>query len=1026
MDRTLSRRFLLWAVLTAIAQAERPTIHTLTTEQGLVSNGGVLSIRQDSQGFLWFGTHEGLSRFDGTSFRNYGVAQGLSAPPQIYKVLITSTDDLWVTRDTARYDARAPEERRFRSISFGKTGALPANLLEDHAGTIWAIANGLYRNRDPVHSDTFERVCLGGAAASCADSDSFGDTLLEGDDQSLWIARQSNGLMRRLPSGAVQRFGAREGLPYPVLSLLRDRNRRIWAGTTHGLVRLVATPFPGRSVVDRAFRARLMFPPCAVNDLVQSRDGHLWAATRCGLVEVDGSRVRTYTVADGLSQDVIDSVFEDRDGELWLGTESAGVMRVERKGTSAFGSEAGLEQEVIDGTLLDHRGRIVVIRNRAGHLVLRTGDRSGFRPLFPPMPLQPTDLGFQHWQVALEDHEGKWWIPGTNQIKVLQPTRSASSFARATQVFDKRSGLPAGRIDCMLEDHLGNIWFGLYSPPHSTLVEWLRSTGHFRSWEGTAGVPADRVPVALSETRSGSIWIAYARGDLGRYRDGRHLLLPAGPGFGTTIMAVHEDDAGRLWTGRRNSEFYQVQDPDGDNPTLRRIANVAAPFLRCILNDAQNRLYLASEAGLIQYDPSTGAVRHFHEHDGLPSDVLQNGVRDRSGTLWFGTGRGLVRFEPPQAGLDAPPRVWLDRITVGGEVNHRLSDRGESNLDNVRLTDSFGTLRIDFNSISFTSDIRFQYRLDPGDPAWSAPDAERSVTYARLRAGTYRFSVRALDAAGRRSQPATLSFAVLPPFWRRPWFVALVALTVALLFSLLYRSRVLRLLQIERLRLRIASDLHDDLGATLTQIAVLSENLRSDDSFHKEPAEDLRRIAETAREMTSSLGDVVWSISPERDQLSDLLSRMRRLGNDLCDANDIDFELHATSDATVLALAGHIRHQLFLIFKEALHNAVRHSGCRRYSVSCAAEERGLSFTFHDDGVGLDPDQQSNGFGVPSMHRRATSIGGECHIRASRTDGTTIEIVVPDLRHRTQRPAKNSNFVARGSAEMQRGSGSAPD
>lgn len=228
MDRALSGCLLLWGVLVTVTLAERPTIQTLTTEQGLVSNAGVLSIQQDSQGFLWFGTHEGLSRYDGTSFRNYGVAQGLSAPPQIYKFLITSTNDLWVDRDTARYNDRAPEAHRFRSITFGKKGTLPDVLIEDHAGTIWAIANGLYRNRDPVHSDAFEPVCLG-ESGTCADPEKLGETLLEGSDHSIWIARKSNGLMRRLPSGAVQEFGAGEGLPNPVLSLLRDRAGRIWS-----------------------------------------------------------------------------------------------------------------------------------------------------------------------------------------------------------------------------------------------------------------------------------------------------------------------------------------------------------------------------------------------------------------------------------------------------------------------------------------------------------------------------------------------------------------------------------------------------------------------------------------------------------------------------------------------------------------------------------------------------------------------------------------------------------------------------
>src|SRR5581483_4285365 len=395
----------------------------------------------------------------------------------------------------------------------------------------------------------FERVCLQGEVP-CRDAGEFGEALEFGNDGSLWVAHAKGGLLHRFASGKIERFADREGLPFPVLTIMCDREGRIWTGTSNGVFRILSNAHSERPSVEPMWGVKNGFPGCAIYALRQTRDGHVWAGGRCGLIEIDGPRSKRYTVADGLSQTVIESIFEGRGGELWLGTESAGIMRMERDGISAFGSEAGLEQDVIDGLFLTRDGRVAVVSNRDGRLVIQVGTEAGFRPAVPPLPLQPTDLDVEHWQVAMQDHNGAWWVPGTNQIRVFAPPSSDTELSRRlSRIYDSHAGLPSGRIDCMIEDHKGNIWLGLYRPEHSTLIEWVRSEDRFHFWEGAPGVPPNNVPVALAETRSGSIWIAYRRGELGRFRGGRHLLIPASKGAGQAIFALHEDDFGRLWAG---------------------------------------------------------------------------------------------------------------------------------------------------------------------------------------------------------------------------------------------------------------------------------------------------------------------------------------------------------------------------------------------------------------------------------------------------------------------------------------------
>ena len=982
---------ILCALVSAPAIGERPTILAFTTEQGLVSNSGIASIQQDGRGYLWIGTHEGLSRFDGSTFRNYGSAQGMSSPPQIFKLLVSRDDDIWASVGGGRYRPRGDSTHLFESVSLD--GAPAMSYLEDRQGAIWAIGNGLYRNAAPQEGNDFVRVCLE-MQTPCTKHEAVGDSMVEDRDGSLWIAAAPVGVIHRLATGAVERFGPKQGADARVLDFLRDRNGRIWAGTSRGLIRFVRNPSPARRLADWQSTPHAGFPPCAVNAVAQTRDGHLWAGTRCGLAEVAGETVRTYTVADGLTQDVIESVFEDRDGKLWLGTESAGLMRMERDGISAFGSESGLEQDVIDGTMLDRDGHIAVVANRNGQLLLRSGDQAGFHAVVAPQTAQPTDLGFQHWQVVMQDHDGLWWVPGSDSIRVFAPDDPRRGrTGRLLRMFTPRSGLPRGRIDCMLEDQHGDIWFGLYRPPHSTLVQWVRLKNSFVSWETAPGVPPDSVPLTLLQTRSGALWISYgSEGHVGRIRDGKHVLLRGPPGRGMGIFAIHEDDTGRLWTGRRNSTFYEIKEPDSDRPYLQPVAQVAAPFLRCILHDGLGRLYLGSEAGLLQYDPATGAVRHFHERDGLPSDVVQNGVRDRGGALWFGTGRGLIRFVPPQAQVKLPVRTSIAGLSLGGLELPGISDRGETELAGVRFAETAGSLRVDFSAISVDAGVRFQYRMLPGDRDWSPLSAERSVTYSRLKADTYQFAVRAVRDDGTVSEPATASFTVLLPLWKRPWFLALVALALATVGAFLYRTRVLHLLAMERLRMRIASDLHDDLGAHLTQLAVLSDRLTREDPPSGVQS-GLTRIADSARSMTASLADVVWSIEPERDQIDDLFARIRRLGNDLCDAHGIEFSFRHPEEVS-LTLHGDIRRNVLLIFKEALRNAIRHSECRRFTVEYRRNRGRIDLVLADDGVGFLEGGRNGGQGLLSMRRRAHAIGGDLRVESSLGAGTRIVVTFP--------------------------------
>jgi signal transduction histidine kinase len=309
------------------------------------------------------------------------------------------------------------------------------------------------------------------------------------------------------------------------------------------------------------------------------------------------------------------------------------------------------------------------------------------------------------------------------------------------------------------------------------------------------------------------------------------------------------------------------------------------------------------------------------------------------------------------------------------------------------LTAPPNKLAFDFVSVGFQAGerARYQFRLVGADRDWSPVGDRRSVQYANLSAGNYSFEVRAVNGDGVFSpQPAVAQIRVLAPVWRRGWFIAV---WLALLGGLVYwahRQRVGRLLAMERMRTRIATDLHDDLGSSLSQIAVLSQ--LAHDSVRRGAAaseRSLSRITELSGELVDALGDVVWAINPASDSLAELASRMRRFASDLFADKHVKVRMSLPPRETRVQLDPQVRRHIYLVFKEALHNVQRHAGATRVDVVLCRAGRGWMLRITDDGRGFDLAVASTGHGLASLASRAKRLGGTLTIRSSPTEGTDL-------------------------------------
>jgi signal transduction histidine kinase len=512
---------------------------------------------------------------------------------------------------------------------------------------------------------------------------------------------------------------------------------------------------------------------------------------------------------------------------------------------------------------------------------------------------------------------------------------------------------------------------------------------------------------AFAEDQHGNVWIGFWRGGLYRY-DGHGFQrfqqsdgVPRG-----TISSLLVDRAGRLWIASNSSGLGVVGDPRELRwrvEVYNQARGLSSNAIRCTVEDNQGRIYVATRRGVDRVDPKTGHIRHFTSADGLAHGVIVSAIRDKNGALWFATTQGLSKLTVAADRAATKPRVLITDLRIGGAA-YPVSQLGEGHISQLELTPSQNQLQVEFVGLDNEPGamVRYSYKLEAADAAWSPPRSQRVVNYAALTGGKYRFLVKAVTSEGVESAaPAEVDFTVLPPIWKRWWFQALaLAIAIAIVFAA-HRYRVAQMVNLERMRTAIATDLHDDIGASLSQIAILSEVARVGGNGKGRPGEPLERVATLARELVDSMGDIVWSIRSEPHGMESLIRRMREFALDLLDSQGIEFELRTPQTGEDVQLSLQARRQLFLMFKECIHNAARHSRCTRVLAELKVVDREVLLTVEDNGVGLSPGEKSpsrnGGTGIPSMRRRAESLGGGMDMTSKPGEGCSVAIHVPTRR-----------------------------
>jgi ligand-binding sensor domain-containing protein len=552
--------------------AQQLPVRSYTTADGLPRDL-VTRIVRDSHGFLWFCTGEGLSRFNGYEFTNYGVEHGLPHP-FINDLIETRRGVYWVATNgggVARFNP-SPVRNEQHQISSLFTaypvGDEPTTnrvnvLYEDRGGVVWAGTDGgLFRLDETSGDPTFRRISLNLAEL---DSVVVVRALVEDLEGSLWVGTQGLGLVRSLPDGRTVRY---VNEPWPlgdiVESLLFDPDGRLWLAHRGGAGLIVFKPEPASSIAAGDKLLRRMLGGCApvarlpdqrvrlpatpgencryttadglagnlvLYGLYQSADGRIWIGTDGGLTVFSDGRFLSYTTAQGLSSRTVYSAVEDRDGNLWLASWT-GAMKISWSGFTTFAKADGLSNALVTSVFENQRGELCVT-SQEGEPFINCFDGQRFTAVRPQVPSEIKGAGWGRNQITFQDHTGEWWLP---TFYGLYRFPRVTSFAQLAHTFPKavydqhRGALPGSDVFRLYEDSHGDIWISIAGTIRSS-VRWERASESFHVYSEADGLPPSSPPTAYSEDAVGNLWLGLYEGGLARYRDGRFRLFTQSDGL---------------------------------------------------------------------------------------------------------------------------------------------------------------------------------------------------------------------------------------------------------------------------------------------------------------------------------------------------------------------------------------------------------------------------------------------------------------------------------------------------------------
>ncbi len=965
-------------------------------KEGLVESQ-IHNIFQDRKGNLWMGSYNGISKYDGHTFENYSQKQGLV--DNFYQCGLEDHEgNIWlcfrggVTKFDGTYFTNYTTKE---GLSHNTIEA----IREDSKGNIWfgSVGGGVSMLEPKRHTFTHFGPKQGIGA------DVYG--IIEDKKGNMWFATYDVGLVK-YDFKSFSRFGYAQGLPYNVvMDLKEDHSGNIWLAMWTGVTRFDGTHFYHLTGNNEKYASKISI----------DNDNNVWFGTQPGgIYKIDNARanITKITTQEGLPNDYVMCSLADKDNNLWFGTND-GLVKYSQL-VSNLTPKNGLIAAEISCVLKDRTQNIWVGTYDGGISKIDFGTQK-IKNYSPKEGLSDTDI-----VSMMQDRAGNIWC-GTNYSTMFRLNADGKTI---THFRDSGS-----YIVCIFEDKEGNIWYS--SRDKRGVFRINKNDNTVTRFDMKQGLPQDQV-VRVWQDSGGNMWFCTFNGASRLDKNGKLLSnFTEKEGFELSVVeSIAEDKYGNFWfsdiaTGithlnLKNKTFIHFTEKEG----------LSHNTVFGIMKDSSGNLWFNTRNGLSKL--SSEVVHQLASNQPLSKPIYFKNYDSEQGYLGFGAGR----FDIVQ---DSTGKIWLpmvDRLTIFDPKEEVLkNDKPTVELTKVKLfnesiawakdstyvlkngliVDDFHfeslskwnnipeklQLRYDNNYLNFEfvgintntpKKLIYQYTLEGLEKTWSVPSARSDASYGNIPPGNYIFKVKGMNSDGNWSAESAYAFSISPPFWKTWWayllYVMAIVAVVYYIVQIRVRQRLQKIKELEAIRLRISSNLHDDVGTILSGLAMQSQ-MMAITALPQQKA-SLLELSDMSHDAMERMRDTVWAIDSRKDKYENLIDRMRAFTEKNLHLKNIDHTFTLQVEDATKFINPEKRQNIYLIFKEAITNICKHADAKHVNILFKQEKNGLYLLVHDNGT-QKPVTNTDGLGLNNMKMRAKNIGATLNV--SYDKGFKVELMM---------------------------------
>jgi len=1021
----------LFFLISILGTPPQTRFEHLTINDGL-SQSSVRTILQDSYGFMWFGTRDGLNLYNGYDFEVFKNSNNDSTSISnnfIYDLKEDLSGFIWVATDNGlnKFDHSTRKFERIDLSKFSPDKSLSNSILSinaDDKNNIWfSTKDGVYKYDS--ENNSIKKYKL----SSLIDNIHYDVkvTLFRARSGNLWAITNMFGIYRYdYQSDIFEEIEFEQAGNYPLLQLneiYEDKEGIFWFGSSAGLNKY--NNKTGEHIIYKKELERIANESITtniINSITEDDLGNLWMATSgYGLIYLNKKSEEFVVYKNDLlneksiSIDVAHKVYKDRSGIIWIGTDGGGIDKM-----SPYLNYFSLVQQSVDG--LSFRSVRTFFEDKDGFIWI-----SGYKGLdkYDPKTNKYTKFYDELKSSAktinsivysiIEDklQPEKYLYLGTEGKGIFMFDMHSEIFSN---IFQSKNSFGENIILSMLDDGK-NLWAGTYNG----LFQVDKKSGSYKKLlyqiNDSNTVEPQNI-TSLLEDSKGNFWIGTSHHGLLLMDSKNEKLISFDAlqlnqkdeqvfkNIGRFIKCIYESNINELWVGTTEGLFKII---DSSKTVISYTVNDGLPnnVIYGILEDDNGNLWLSTNSGISMFDPIEKTFTNYDYQDGLQSNEFNSNafMKSKSGTLYFGGINGFNYFNPSSIEFNTkvPKIVFTDlylfnkKLDTGEMVNDRIIlEKPITVLDTLVLNYSENIFTIYFSSLDFSAPGKnlYSHKLEGFNEEFSDPTSNRFVTYTNLNPGEYVLTVLGSNNNNLWNESGvSLVIIIKPPFWLTWWFFLIMGSVIAVILYSIYKYRINRILELERLRMKIASDLHDEVGSTLTKVSMRAQMLEMQINGEKE-SKNLKRISEQAREAVSTMQDIVWAIDSRNDEFENLINKMKDTAYSALSEKNIKVNFTVSGIDSDNKLNLETRQNLYLILKESVHNIMKHSEATEVNISLTNTKEILSMIIKDNGNIYKQKMHHTGQGLRNIEMRAKKINAECEFKNE--NGFVVIIKAPPI------------------------------